>query len=122
MLLVTKAGWSWTAAVLANSLTALPAAIIGSIISYEVEVSSNLQGLMLAFGGGVYLFVATTELASTMMHLGDKPTIASSLMRIGFFVLGATLIGLVLLEHGHCGAPEPEGAAGGGDDGHGHGR
>mmetsp|Transcript_28743 Transcript_28743/g.72182 ORF Transcript_28743/g.72182 Transcript_28743/m.72182 type:complete len:528 (-) Transcript_28743:281-1864(-) len=104
-LLVTKAGMSWPWALLTNSFTAISAVIMGSIIAYEVDVSANFEGIALAYGGGVYLFIALTELSESLLHPQKKQSLKASLLCLLTFVVGATCIGLVLLDHQHCSVP-----------------
>ena len=52
-------------------------------------------------GGGVYLQIAATECMSRVHHHASSPKLlAISLL---CFALGAIAIGLVLLDHEHCG-------------------
>eukprot|EP00971_Amphidinium_carterae_P168651 3341572-Amphidinium_carterae.1 len=51
-------------------------ALLGAIIAYETEVSSQTEGLTLAFGGGVYIFVALTELGPAFLEAENKSIVA----------------------------------------------
>jgi zinc transporter ZupT len=113
--LVTKANMKWHWAAALNFGSGL-GAVFGAILAYETEVSNNFQGLGLAFGAGVYMYVAMTELAPSFLA---KASAADYMMRFAAFVAGATAIGLVLLGHEHCSAPSADGEMGG-HHGHGH--
>lgn len=83
--------------------------LLGTVVIMGSEVGNDTIGVLLAFGGGVYLHVAATEC---------MPRVYSELLslrtRIGClaaFFVGTIGIGLVLLDHEHC---VPEGHA------HGH--
>merc|ERR1712224_169891 len=74
--------------------------LLGTIVIMASEVGDDTIGILLAFGGGVYLHVAATEC---------MPRVYSELLglrtRIGClvaFLIGAIGIGLVLLDHEHC--------------------
>lgn len=87
--------------------------ILGAIVVLSSEVDNATIGLFLAFGGGVYLHIAATE---CMPKIYDKSLTAyTRLGCIASMILGAVLIGLVLLDHEHC---VPDSATGG--DGHHH--
>jgi len=102
--LVNKAGMSWPKATLANFLSGC-ATLVGALISHGVKVSSHFEGVMLAMGAGVYIYVSTTELGPVVAHLNLKDSkypVATSLLQILCFILGAVVLGLVLLDHQHC--------------------
>lgn len=86
--------------------------MLGVIIVLSEDISDESIGLLLAFGGGVYLHIAATEcMPKIYSHaLSFKIRLAC----LSVFILGAIAIGLVLLDHEHC---IPDGAAG---DHHGH--
>ena len=73
---------------------------IGAAVFLATKPGYGTQGLLLAFSGGVYVYVAATEAAHTFLH---KPL--SICMKFGVFIcfaIGAVAIGLVLLDHSHC--------------------
>ena len=93
--------------------------LLGVCITMASEATMYSQGMMLAFGGGVYVQIGATECMPRVYEYAK--TTKLRLLGLLFFVIGAVAIGLVLLDHEHC-------AAGGGDDGadphagHNHGR
>merc|ERR1719343_1878609 len=96
--------------------------IVGAIVTYSMDVSQGVEGVILAAGAGVYLYVAMTELGPAVGDLLRSRALGA-IARILCFAVGATLIGLVLLDHEHCYAPVAEGEEGeaeAADDGHGH--
>jgi len=101
----------WKALVF-NFLSGL-SVVIGVLIINAAEVGNSATGLLLAFGGGVYIYIAAAECMPKVhsLNLPAKTHLACTFC----FVIGAVLIGLILLDHEHC-------TAGGGHDhsGHGH--
>jgi len=119
--LITKGGMWWPKAAVLNFISGC-STIIGAIITYQLDVSQGVEGAILASGAGVYLYVAMTELGPAVGDLANSRALGA-LSRVLCFAVGATLIGLVLLDHEHCYAPAPvvEGEEAPADDGHGHG-
>jgi len=115
VILVTKANMKWYWAALLNFASGL-STVLGAILAYETEMSVNFQGLGLAFGGGVYMYVAMTELAPNILAKASAQEYA---MRVAAFAVGAASIGLVLLGHEHCSAPSAPGVVDA-HAGHGH--
>lgn len=115
VILVTKANMTWYWAALLNFASGL-STVLGAILAYETEMSVNFQGLGLAFGGGVYMYVAMTDLAPNILAKASAQEYA---MRIAAFAVGAASIGLVLLGHEHCSAPSAPGVVDA-HAGHGH--
>ena len=91
---------------------------IGAAVFLATKPGYGTQGLLLAFSGGVYVYVAATEAAHTFLH---KPL--SICMKFGVFIcfaIGAVAIGLVLLDHEHCSGNEGGSGDGGAHAGHNH--
>jgi zinc transporter ZupT len=92
----------------------------GTLIVLGTDVSNYDIGMILSFGGGVYLNIAFIECMSRFQTA--KVSGLVRLLGVLMFIVGATAIGLVLLKHEHCVPPPPAGAppppAGGG--GHHH--
>jgi zinc transporter ZupT len=105
--LITKGRMWWPKATILNFLSGC-STIVGAIITYSMDVSQEVEGAILAAGAGVYLYVAMTELGPAV---GDllRGRAFGSIARVLAFAVGATLIGLVLLDHEHCYAPVAEG-------------
>lgn len=83
--------------------------IIGGVIITGVDISDEVTGLLLAFGGGTYLYLATSEALPRALgysaKLEDKSGGAIKqhyAAVLASFILGAVLIGLVLIKHEHC--------------------
>jgi UTP--glucose-1-phosphate uridylyltransferase len=87
--------------------------ILGTVIAMAGNPSEEVQGLILAFGGGAYIQIGAVECIANVHSMKLKPH--QKLVAFGLFVLGAIAIGLVLLDHEHCSAPGGAGGAG-----HGH--
>ena len=107
-----QVGLSSLMALLINFLTGT-SVILGTVIVLAVDVPDSTIGLLLAFGGGVYLQIGCVECMPKMVSHALTP--ARKLFCILMFIIGAVLIGLVLLDHEHCGGHD-----GHGHEGHGH--
>jgi len=106
-MVLTKNGLSPVVAVLCNFLSGI-SCVIGGAITISTEVNNKVVGCMLALGAGTYMWVACTESFSKILSIETPKQL---LIRISMFFFGALAIGLVLLEHEHCGA---------GHEGHNH--
>ena len=109
IVLTQMGGLKPLAALSCNFLSGI-SVVLGAIIMLSSEVSNEAQALLLAYGAGIYVQIATTECMPKMHNVATT----TNLRLIGFlfFTLGCVAIGLVLMDHEHC-AP-----AGGG--GHAH--
>eukprot|EP00928_Gymnodinium_smaydae_P096979 TRINITY_DN8679_c0_g2_i2.p1 TRINITY_DN8679_c0_g2~~TRINITY_DN8679_c0_g2_i2.p1 ORF type:complete len:471 (-),score=77.04 TRINITY_DN8679_c0_g2_i2:555-1766(-) len=81
--------------------------LLGAIIILAIPVSDAAVGLLLAFGGGVYVHIAATECMPRVYN--PQLSGLARLCSLGMFIFGAVAIGLVLLDHKHC---VPEGSEG----------
>ena len=75
--------------------------MFGAIVVLSFEINSMVSGCILAVGGGVYINIAAVECLprANASHESKKDSLVSFLS----FVLGVVPIGLVLLDHEHCG-------------------
>ena len=98
-------------ALLLNALSGL-SVLLGTILVFSLEtVNDPMVGMLLAFGGGVYVQIGAAECMPRVFALAD--TIKLRACCLTAFAVGATAIGLVLLDHQHC-------SAGGGGHAHAH--
>lgn len=104
-----QVGLSTLSAVLVNFTTGL-SVILGTIIVLAIDIKTSTTGLLLAFGGGIYLQIGCVECMPKMCSHALSPL--RKFFCILAFITGAVLIGLVLLDHEHCIAD--------GHDHHGH--
>jgi len=74
--------------------------LLGVLIVNLLEVSDSTIGLLLAAGGGTYIYLASVVCMPKLSQLGLK----DNLIGLVAFALGCVLIGLVLLDHQHCSA------------------
>lgn len=125
--LITKGRMPKMQALVLNFLSGC-STVLGAVITYSISVSPGVEGVLLAAGGGVYLYVAMTELGAAVTELGDGANrTMEAVKRLAGFTIGAIILGLILLDHEHCGgknllsydpnAPEDE-AAEAADDPH----
>merc|ERR1740127_63268 len=84
--LVTRGRMHWAPATGLNFLSGLTT-VVGAIIAYEVDVDSGVQGVILAGGAGVYLYVAMTELGPVVAKLAGDGS-KGALARLLAFALG----------------------------------
>jgi len=111
----TTAGMSMVQALILNFVTGM-SVLLGTVIINASEMDDSAVGLLLAFGGGTYVYLAAVECMPKVHQM--KVTLQGKLSCLLSFVVGAILIGLILLDHKHC---VPEAADGSGGDGHAHG-
>jgi zinc transporter ZupT len=93
-----------------NFLSGLGVMVGAIIICAQDEVENHVTGVMLAFGGGVYLQIAATECMGRVHALATSPKLR--IAALFMFAVGAVLIGLILIDHEHCVPPAPVGADG----------
>ena len=122
------AGLSTMAALGMNFLASITC-IIATIVAHSSDVDDTTMGCLLSYGAGTYMFIATVSCFSRIPS-GDSVSqeqhspsesvrrecshgIRSQAMHCGLFILGATALGLILLDHEHC-------SAGGAHAGHNH--
>ena len=86
--------------------------LIGVLVILSQDLSNLETGMILAYGGGIYLQIAASECMPKIYQAAKT----GQQRFIGFFAffVGTLAIGLVLLDHKHC-------EAGGGHEGHNHG-
>jgi zinc transporter ZupT len=82
--------------------------LLGTIVVLSSDVSDGDIGLLLAFGGGTYLYIAFVECMPKVMSA--KVSIPVRALAMFVFMIGAIAIGLVLLDHEHCVPPSPDGS------------
>ena len=98
-MLVTRGGLT-TIQALAVNVVSGASVVIGAWWFLWLEPGNGDRGMLLAFSGGVYVYVAATECAATFVH--KNPTWRLKLLNVVLFIIGAVAIGLVLLDHSHC--------------------
>merc|ERR1712216_16287 len=86
--------------------------LIGVLVILSQDLSNLETGMILAYGGGIYVQIAASECMPKIYQAAKT----GQQRFIGFFAffVGTLAIGLVLLDHKHC-------EAGGGHEGHNHG-
>mmetsp|Transcript_24649 Transcript_24649/g.84366 ORF Transcript_24649/g.84366 Transcript_24649/m.84366 type:complete len:504 (-) Transcript_24649:113-1624(-) len=113
-LLITQGGLTVPQALAINMASGFSAPI-GAAIFLLADPGVGGRGLLLAFSGGVYIYIACTEAAQHVVH-STHASVSDRGLAVFFYVLGAICIGLVLIDDFHCTGDEAEG----GGDGHGH--
>merc|ERR1712187_861894 len=82
--------------------------IFGTITVMAGDFFSNADvGLLLAFGGGVYLHIGATECMPKIYN--PRLSATFRVLSVLTFIFGSVVIGLVLLKHEHC---EPKTSSG----------
>jgi len=74
--------------------------LIGVLVVLGTDVNYYSQGMLLAYGGGVYVHIAATECMSHVYSYSGN--VKSLIMSFAMFCFGCIAIGLVLLDHEHC--------------------
>ena len=98
-LLITHCGLPRTTALALNFLSSF-STMIGALLILSLDMSNEATGIILAISAGVYLYIASSECVPRVMAQRKKAK--DTLLFFICFVLGASPIGLVLLNHGHC--------------------
>ena len=79
----------------------------GALLVLAVDViRGQVTGMILAFGGGVYIQIGGVECMAKMQLKCTSFSLRA--MSMGSFIIGAVTIGLVLLDHEHCRADSGE--------------
>jgi len=115
-ILTQEAGLKPVIALALNFLAGM-SVILGVVIINASDVENSSVGLLLAFGGGTYVYLAASECMPKLYSL--QLSAKTNLLCLISFIVGATLIGLILLDHEHC-VPDTGSAGEGGGGGHGH--
>jgi zinc transporter ZupT len=76
--------------------------LFGALLILSVDISTNATGCILAFGGGIYIYIAVAEFWPQAQKSQTSTT--DKVISLVCFVVGVVPIGLVLLNHGHCDA------------------
>lgn len=99
-LLTRQGGLSVTYALLLNFLSGLTITL-GGIVILSLDLEKDTVGIILTVAAGVYVHIAGSEcmprIDAAVYSCMDKLTMVAT------FALGAVPIGLVLLNHEHCG-------------------
>lgn len=111
VLISPEVGLSKLVALIVNFVSGL-SVLLGAIIILYSDVSDADIGLLLAFGGGVYIHIGAVDCMPKMYN--SKFNLKERLGCFASFILGAVLIGLILIGHEHC-------VPGGEEGGHAHG-
>ena len=109
-LLVGPGGLTVPQACAVNFLSGV-SVMIGAMWYLWLEPGMGTQGILLAFSAGVYTYVACTEAAGEMLHEVGRLSPAKRMGLVACFSLGAIGIGLILLDHEHCGVKVADGEA-----------
>jgi zinc transporter ZupT len=98
IVLTKKGKLSIINALVVNGVSGLSVLIGGIVIGFQ-DMHDDTVGMLLAFGAGNYIYLAAAELYPAF-H--DFTKHSHKLMGLLVFAIGATAIGLVLLDHEHC--------------------
>jgi zinc transporter ZupT len=77
--------------------------LLGAVVILIADLSKETTGSILAVSAGVYLYITAVECVPRVLEQA-KESRKLFLIFVGMFTLGAVPIGLVLLNHGHCGS------------------
>ena len=86
--------------------------IIGGMIAVGVDAENPSLGMVLAFGGGTYVYLACCECIPEAVKVAKRDLEENKLESLqmhyvnifGGFFIGCLGIGLILLDHEHCSA------------------
>ncbi|GKZ00835.1 hypothetical protein MPSEU_001035200 [Mayamaea pseudoterrestris] len=102
VVLTNHCGLSICKALILNFCSGL-SILLGAVIILAADLSNAATGIILAVSGGVYLYITAVECVPRVLEY-TKGNRRLFLAFLGMFSLGAIPIGLVLLNHGHCGS------------------
>lgn len=97
-----QGGLSIPKALICNVISGLSVVLGVVIVLAQSSVDNMSIGLLLAYGGGVYVQLGAAECMPKAY--AASTTLSHRLLSIFAFVLGAVAIGLVLFDHKHCSA------------------
>ena len=100
VILTQYTGISVGKALLLNFISGL-SVLLGGVIFLASNPSNEATGVILAMGGGVYLYTAACETIPRM-----EPVIKirwDRALMLFSIIVGAVPIGLILIDHKHCG-------------------
>lgn len=100
VILTQYAGLSVSKALLFNFISGL-SVLFGGIIFLVSNASAEATGVILAMGGGVYIYAAACETLPRMEHALKVRW--DRLLMLFSIILGAVPIGFILIDHKHCG-------------------
>ena len=100
IILTSHGGLEKPVALALNFLSGLTV-MIGGIIALGVDLSNETIGIILGIAGGVYIQIAGCECLPRVFQLFESAK--ERFLSIFAFIVGAIPIGLVLLNHHHCG-------------------
>uniref|UniRef100_A0A7S4G737 Uncharacterized protein n=1 Tax=Eutreptiella gymnastica TaxID=73025 RepID=A0A7S4G737_9EUGL len=103
-----KGGLTYFQALLLNFISSLTV-VLGALIISFTEITPAVLGALLALGGGTLMYLGIVPIWHGLLI--EKPTMLYLVVCTLCFVLGATLIGLVLIGHEHCEAGHAHGDA-----------
>lgn len=101
-LLVGPGGLTVVQACLVNFVSGI-SVMFGAMIYLWTEPGMGTQGILLAFSAGVYTYVACTEACGEMLKDVGRLSAKKRFGLVLCFAVGAVGIGLILLDHEHCG-------------------
>jgi len=104
-------------ALLVNFVSGLSVILGTVIVLAQDSLDNKATGVLLGIGGGVYIQIGASECMAKVHRQAGTTLLRLSALLV--FLVGAAVLGLVLLTHEHC-VPEGEAAEGGGHQGHGH--
>jgi len=98
ILILLAQGFSTWEVALYNCISGL-ISILGTVLVFEADPSSNMQGLLLCFSAGTFLALAFVELMPEIEVLLRRGQQYGSVVP---FIVGMFLMGILLLNHEHC--------------------
>lgn len=78
--------------------------VLGAVVILATDVDNRAQGMLLAYGGGVYVQIGAAECMARVNEFATNTKLRAACLAA--FTFGAAAIGLVLLSHEHCSGDE----------------
>eukprot|EP00306_Pavlova_sp_CCMP459_P017741 CAMPEP_0185211486 /NCGR_PEP_ID=MMETSP1140-20130426/67046_1 /TAXON_ID=298111 /ORGANISM="Pavlova sp., Strain CCMP459" /LENGTH=384 /DNA_ID=CAMNT_0027779329 /DNA_START=25 /DNA_END=1179 /DNA_ORIENTATION=+ len=99
VLVLFSSGWSLKHCAISNFGAGL-SIYVGAALTLYSTMSPSSLGVILAIGGGVFIYTSAVECLS---HQVRGKEVGTKLQLLLAFALGVLVIGLVLINHEHCG-------------------
>jgi zinc transporter ZupT len=97
--ILVDSGFTYFQAIFFNFISALSSYLGAFIILASITVTNSSMGLLLAYGAGTLVYIATTDLLPRVLRV---KTLKEFFLRLFLFAVGMGALALTTLYHVHC--------------------